>query len=148
MTRSVCVLAALCLLLSTSHQAKEKVTWHDCGKPTDLGKVHNITVDPNPLHVGPVVVTGNFTLYDHVTRGSRVETVINMGLYSFKQVYSFCDMAGLVSLSCPFKKGPLEIVYKAPDSQTGPIGSIYKIDAVIKDQNGKQLFCLNMTIPL
>ncbi len=59
---------------------------------------------------------------DHVTRGSRVETVINMGLYSFKQVYSFCDMAGLVSLSCPFKKGPLEIVYKAPDSQTGPIG--------------------------
>ncbi len=26
--------------------------------------------------------------------------------------------------------------------------SVYKIDAVIKEQNGKQLFCLNMTIPL
>ena len=117
------------------------------------------------------IIIMRVTLPDEDVTSGKIKAIIDHGLYKFQQVYSLCDMLGIVGHSCPLKKGLLTFKATWNDPNYNPYVSqplililyahlnidyylgaqlqgTYKVHAEITDQNGERLFCVDATVPM
>ncbi|XP_003387343.1 PREDICTED: putative phosphatidylglycerol/phosphatidylinositol transfer protein DDB_G0278295 isoform X2 [Amphimedon queenslandica] len=118
--------------------------WTDCSKSSDPAKLINLTITPDPPQKGKEIkVDAFFTLKENVTSGS-IKLTLKYFFVPVSETYDICkDAIG----GCPLSDGTHEIVIQDSIPGSAPSGH-YKGSAVLTDQSGRELGCINLDFKL
>jgi len=119
-----------------------------CADPKDyILTIDNVDLDPNPPTPGSnltIVASGTFS--QDVEAGAKVFLQVKYGLISLiKQEADLCDQISNVDLTCPLKKGPMELTKSIAIPKQVPKG-MYTVLADVYTNEGDKVTCLQSTV--
>jgi len=119
-----------------------------CADPKDyILTIDNVDLDPNPPTPGAnltIVASGTFS--KDVEAGAKVFLQVKYGLITLiKQEADLCDQISNVDLTCPLKKGPMELTKSVQIPKQVPKG-MYTVLADVYTNEGEKVTCLQATV--
>ncbi len=119
-----------------------------CADPKDyILTIDSVDLDPNPPTPGAnltIVASGTFS--KDVEAGAKVFLQVKYGLITLiKQEADLCDQLGNVDLTCPLKKGPMELTKSVQIPKQVPKG-MYTVLADVYTNEGEKVTCLQATV--
>ena len=119
-----------------------------CADPADyILSIDYVNLDPNPPTPGAnlsVVASGTFS--KDVEAGAKVFLQIKYGLITLiKQEADLCDQIGNVDLSCPLKKGAMNLTKEVAIPKQVPPGK-YTVLADVYTVDEEKVTCMEATV--
>eukprot|EP01137_Pigoraptor_chileana_P025666 Opistho-2@95459 len=120
--------------------------WTPCTATGDHFTPTNVVITPaSPVKGQPLTVAVNGTLDESVTGGS-VEIVIKyLGISIVNEKKDLCTLDS--AHPCPFAQGVFSLTEGATIPSIAPSGT-YKGTVKLSDQNGQEIYCVNLDFKL
>ncbi|KAF2235646.1 putative phosphatidylglycerol/phosphatidylinositol transfer protein [Viridothelium virens] len=119
-----------------------------CSKADDdILTIKQVDLDPNPPAPGKTLsITAQGTLNEDIEEGAKVHLQVKYGLITLiNQEANLCDYVKEVDLSCPLKKGDLELGKQVDLPKQVPPGK-YTVLADVFTKDGDKITCLTATV--
>ncbi|XP_003387353.2 PREDICTED: putative phosphatidylglycerol/phosphatidylinositol transfer protein DDB_G0278295 isoform X3 [Amphimedon queenslandica] len=124
--------------------------WTDCSSASDPAKIKSVVINPDPPQRGQSLsVNATVTLSEQVTGGS-IKVDIKYGIFSITLIdktLDLCDTVKSAGATCPLAAGDQNLAISESLPSVAPSGE-YKGNAVVTDQSGNQLVCINLDFKL
>lgn len=127
-----------------------KQLWKDCSKPDDSKRLKSpkINIDPNPPKKGEKInISFELDLLEEVTSGEMKVNLKYGNIPIVDETLDLCDLVTQINKECPLKKGDFSFKFDEQIPDYIPSGG-YEAKAVLSDQNGAEMFCLEVDINL
>ncbi|KAI9663029.1 MAG: Phosphatidylglycerol/phosphatidylinositol transfer protein [Bathelium mastoideum] len=119
-----------------------------CNKPDDnILTIDKVDLDPNPPVPGQTLsISAKGTVNQDIEEGAKVHLQVKYGLITLiNQEAQLCDYVKEVDLSCPLKKGDLELSKEVNIPKEVPPGK-YTVLADVFTKSEDKITCLNAQV--
>ncbi|CAI8027760.1 Putative phosphatidylglycerol/phosphatidylinositol transfer protein DDB_G0278295 [Geodia barretti] len=116
-----------------------------CNKSLDPLVITNLTLSPDPPREGPLTISVSYHLSEKVTGGVIKVDVKLDGIPVYSNTLDLCQTLVQAGVKCPI--GPVS-GRKSFDVTLPAIGGHITANAVVTDQNGKELACVDLDFKL
>ncbi|KAF9287905.1 Phosphatidylglycerol/phosphatidylinositol transfer protein [Mortierella alpina] len=121
----------------------EPATITECGEDTDLLKIHNYTLTPNPPQKGQnLTIEAYGSLSEAVVEGAKIHLIVKLGVIKLlTKELDFCTESATINKNCPLEAGEQSLYHSVELPKEIPPGK-YMVNIKVVNPDDKQVTCL------